>query len=87
MFFQTEVSGIPYTCHVLNFVPAKPMIITGKGYGAAYPPEPEEFDYELQDDKGNVVPESELELSSYDKERLIQTYKAFIEENSLNSLM
>lgn len=80
MFFQTEISGIPCTCHVLHYAPAEPMIIMRGGFGDAYPPEPEEFDYELLDQEGNIIPSDQLELSSSDTERLLQLYKAQLEE-------
>jgi hypothetical protein len=49
------------------------MLITGMGFGDCIPPEPEEFDFELLDSKGNVLCE---EVSNSDMDRLIKEYKA-----------
>lgn len=75
MFFDTEINGIPCECHVMQYSPSTPMIITGSGYGDAIPPEPEEFDYELLDEHGNVL---EVDVSNSDKESLIAQYKTLI---------
>lgn len=52
MIFPTHVAGIPCQCEVLHYSTAKPMRITGSGYGDAEPPEDEEFEFRLLDLNG-----------------------------------
>jgi hypothetical protein len=72
MIFENEINGTPCRVNVLHYSPYEPMCVTGMGFGDAIPPVPEEFDYELLDDDGNII---EMEVSDSDMERLISTYK------------
>lgn len=71
--FLTEVNGTSCTCNVLSYQESQPMLVTGMGFGDCIPPEPEEFEFELLDSKGNELSE---DVSSSDIDRLIKEYKA-----------
>lgn len=66
MEFQTYVAGIPCICKVTHYARGQAMIIHGSGFGDVHPPEPEEFEYELLDLKGNPDPwlESQIDYTT-----------------------
>ena len=70
--FEIEISdGTVVDVTVTHYEPAIPMVITGQGFGDAYPPEPEYFEWEYvaYDEDGNVV---EKELTERDED-IIET--------------
>jgi hypothetical protein len=48
-FLFTLANGIPCRVQITHYIPAKPMRVTGWGYGDADPPEPEEIEWHLED--------------------------------------
>ncbi len=47
MIFQTQIDDIPVLCRVESFTPGRDMVITGKGFGDADPPEDPEFYFRI----------------------------------------
>ena len=76
MLFDTEINGTPCSVNVLHYSPFEPLQFTGFGFGVAIPPEPEEFDYELLDEDGNII---EMDVSNSDTERLRSTYLKLVD--------
>lgn len=73
--FESRVAGIPCQIEVLTYYPARPMRVTGSGYGDADPPEDEFFEYQLLDRKGYLAPWLEKKLTQDDEARLLSEYK------------
>jgi len=72
--FETTVAGIPCLCHVTYYSPARPMVITGSGFGDAEPPEPEEFEFKILDRSGHLADWLEDKLTNADSIRLKTEY-------------
>lgn len=49
---ELTIAGIPCGAHVTHYSPAKPMVITGTGYGDCEPPEPEQVEFFIVDRRG-----------------------------------
>ena len=76
MIFTTKIAGIPCRCEVTRHAPASPMRITGTGFGDAEPPEPEEIEYQILDQRGRPAPWLAKKLTKVDNPRLIEEFKA-----------
>lgn len=74
MRFSTHVAGIPCQCEVTCYYPARPMRITGTGFGDADPPEPEIFEFEILDRKGRYAPWLEKKMTPADEARIHEEF-------------
>lgn len=86
MFFRTHVSGIPCVCEVLDYHIATPMKRTGTGWGDALPPEPEVFEFQIKNTKGELAPWLERKLTDEDTDRLLNEYKYRVLMEEYNAL-
>jgi hypothetical protein len=75
MIFATRVNGVPCQCKVTYYEPARPMRITGSGFGDADPPEGPEFDFKILDRNGRHAPWLERYLSPEISQQLCDDYQ------------
>jgi hypothetical protein len=51
VIFKTSIQDIPVMVEVIHYQAPRPMRVTGSGFGDADPPEEEEFDFQLFDNR------------------------------------
>ncbi|SJK83809.1 hypothetical protein [Halomonas elongata] len=76
MTFHTHIAGIPCLCEVTHYSAARPMRITGTGFGDAEPPEPVEFEFRILDRRGRLAEWLERKVTQSDEARLLAEYRA-----------
>lgn len=74
MLFETRIKGIPCQCKVLDYQPYLPTLVYGTGFGDAYPPEEEFFEYEILDLKGYSAPWLTCQIGNQEEAQLLKEF-------------
>lgn len=75
MIFQSRISGIPCQIEVTHYNPERSMQVYGTGFGDAYPPEPEEFEFLVLDRSGRQADWLAAKLRPSDEARIFDEFQ------------
>lgn len=72
---HTRIQGIPCQVSVTSYIEARPMQVTGSGFGDAIAPDLEEVEFDVLDRKGYLAHWLERKMTSADRARIIGELK------------